>query len=34
VSAAAVISINGNFEMGGRICVLATPSPAIPNRNL
>src|SRR4029453_387096 len=31
-SAAAVILMNGNVEMGGRICVLATPRPATPNR--
>src|SRR5215475_10874834 len=31
-SAAAVILINGNVEIGGRICVLATPRPAMPNR--
>src|SRR5262249_12953583 len=32
VSAAAAILMNGNVEMGGRICVLATPRPAMPNR--
>src|SRR5262249_13356275 len=24
--------MNGNVEMGGRICVLATPKPAMPSR--
>src|SRR5258706_15615141 len=34
MSAAAVILINGSLEIGGRICVLATPRPAMPSRKI
>src|SRR6516164_479926 len=34
VSAAAVTLMYDNAEIGGRICVLATPSPAMPRRRV